>query len=74
MSLFLHSVEDKEISAVIDSMFESAGMADKQMLTLEDFNRILRDHKDKLDQANLNFAGNFYLIVYILVRRHSVSF
>lgn len=50
---------DEEITAVIDSMFKSAGMAEKQVLTFEDFNRLLRDHKDKLERANLGFAGMF---------------
>ena len=54
---FTLSVDDKEIDAVIDSMFKSAGMADKQTLDIDDFNRLLRDYKDQLDRANLNFAG-----------------
>ena len=43
-------------------MFKSAGMADKQTLDIDDFNRLLRDYKDQLDRANLNFAGTKLLL------------
>ena len=58
-------MEDSQIEEVITSMFQQAGMAHKETLTFEDFNRLLRDYKDQLDHANLNFSGwcrNFMLV------------
>ncbi|KAF6041148.1 hypothetical protein EB796_000544 [Bugula neritina] len=57
MELANTSVEDSQIQEVIDSMFREAGMATKQTLTFDDFNKLLRDYKEQLDHANLNFIG-----------------
>jgi len=60
-------VEDSQIQEVIDSMFREAGMATKQTLTFDDFNKLLRDYKEQLDHANLNFIG---LLSYGIYWRH----
>ena len=57
MELVNASVAPDQMDGLIDSMFTSAGFQNKQELTLEDFNVLLRDHKEQLSSAHLNIAG-----------------
>ena len=57
MELVNASVTPDQIDGLIESMFTSAGFQNKQELTLEDFNVLLRDHKEQLSSAHLNIAG-----------------
>ena len=57
MELVNASVSPDQMDGLIDSMFTSAGFQNKQELTLEDFNVLLRDHKEQLSSAHLNITG-----------------
>ena len=57
MELVNASVSASEMDQLIDSMFTSAGFQNKQELTLEDFNVLLRDHKHELSSAHLKVSG-----------------
>ena len=54
--MFHCSVEEKDINQVIDMMFREAGIQEKPQITFDDFSRILRDHEQYLDCAQLNFG------------------
>ena len=54
MELVNAIVSANQMDQLINQMFESAGFQNKQSLTLEDFNILLRDHKDELSSARLN--------------------
>ena len=57
MELVNASVTANQMDQLINQMFESAGFQNKQSLTLEDFNVLLRDHKEELSTARLNVTG-----------------
>lgn len=57
MELVNASVNPDQLDQLIDSMFAAAGFQNKQQLTLEDFNVLLRDHKEELHNARLNITG-----------------
>jgi len=57
MELVNASVNPDQLDQLIDSMFAAAGFQNKQQLTLEDFNVLLRDHKEELHNARLNISG-----------------
>ena len=57
MELVNTQVSGEQMDTLIDSMFTSAGFQSKQELTLEDFNVLLRDHKEQLSSAHLNVTG-----------------
>ena len=57
MELVNATVSAEQMDVVIDSMFVSAGFQNKQELTLEDFNVLLRDHKEELSGAHMNISG-----------------
>jgi len=57
MELVNTSVNPDQLDQLIDSMFAAAGFQNKQQLTLEDFNVLLRDHKEELHNARLNITG-----------------
>ena len=57
MELVNASVSPDQMDGLIESMFTSAGFQNKQELTLEDFNVLLRDHKEQLSSAHLNISG-----------------
>ena len=57
MELVNASVAPDQMDQLIDSMFTAAGFQNKQELTLDDFNVLLRDHKEELSTAHLNISG-----------------
>ena len=57
MEMVSATVSPDQMDGLIDSMFTSAGFQNKQELTLEDFNVLLRDHKDQLSNAHLKISG-----------------
>ena len=57
MELVNATVTPDQVDALIQSMFSAAGFENKQELTLEDFNVLLRDHKEELSNAHLNVKG-----------------
>ena len=57
MEMVNASVNPDQLDQLIDSMFAAAGFQNKQQLTLEDFNVLLRDHKEELHNARLNITG-----------------
>ena len=57
MELVNASVSSDQMDQLIQSMFTAAGFQNKQELTLEDFNVLLRDHKEELSNAHLNVKG-----------------
>ena len=57
MELVNASVSPDQMEQLIDSMFTAAGFQNKEELTLEDFNILLRDHKEELSSAHLNVKG-----------------
>ena len=57
MELVNTQVSGDQMDQLIESMFTSAGFQNKQELTLEDFNVLLRDHKEQLSNARLNVSG-----------------
>ncbi len=57
MELVNTQVSGDQMDTLIESMFTSAGFQNKQELTLEDFNVLLRDHKEQLSSAHLNVTG-----------------
>ena len=57
MELVNASVSPDQMDQLIESMFAAAGFQNKQELTLEDFNVLLRDHKEELSSAHLNVKG-----------------
>ena len=57
MELVNAQVSPDQMNQLIDSMFTAAGFQNKQELNLEDFNVLLRDHKEQLSNAHLNVTG-----------------
>ena len=57
MEMVNASVAPDQMDQLIDSMFTAAGFQNKQELTIEDFNVLLRDHKEELSSAHLNVKG-----------------
>ena len=57
MEMVNAQVTPDQMDQLVDSMFTSAGFQNKQELTLEDFNILLRDHKEQLSNAHLNVTG-----------------
>ena len=57
MELVNTQVSVDQMDQLIESMFTSAGFQNKQELTLDDFNILLRDHKEQLSNAHLNVTG-----------------
>ena len=57
MELVNATVTPDQMDQLIDSMFTAAGFQSKDELTLEDFNVLLRDHKEELSSAHLNVKG-----------------
>ena len=57
MEMVNASVAPDQMDQLIDSMFTAAGFQNKQDLTLEDFNVLLRDHKEELSSAHLKVSG-----------------
>ena len=57
MEMVSATVSPDQMDGLIDSMFTSAGFQNKQELTLDDFNVLLRDHKDQLSNAHLKISG-----------------
>ena len=57
MEMVNATVSPDQVDQLINSMFTSAGFQNKQELTLEDFNVLLRDHKEELSSAHLNVKG-----------------
>ncbi|XP_049837219.1 dual oxidase-like [Schistocerca gregaria] len=50
-------VDQTHLDDLIVSMLRNAGLADKNVITLEDFQSLLTDYKDKLGYTQLNFPG-----------------
>ena len=57
MEMVNASCAPDQMDQLIDSMFTSAGFQNKQELTIEDFNVLLRDHKEELSSAHLHVKG-----------------
>ena len=57
MELVNATVTTDQMDQLIDSMFTAAGLQTKEELTLDDFNILLRDHKEELSSAHLNVKG-----------------
>ncbi len=57
MEMVNAQVNADQMDQLIESMFAAAGFQNKQDLTLEDFNILLRDHKEELSSAHLNVKG-----------------
>lgn len=57
MEMVNATVSPDQMDQLIESMFTAAGFQNKQELTLEDFNVLLRDHKEELSNARLNLKG-----------------
>jgi dual oxidase len=57
MEMVSAQVSPDQMDQLIESMFAAAGFQNKQDLTLEDFNVLLRDHKEELSSAHLNVKG-----------------
>ena len=57
MEMVNAQVSPDQMDQLIESMFTAAGFQNKQELTLEDFNVLLRDHKEELSSAHLNVKG-----------------
>lgn len=57
LELANQTLKSEEIEQVINSMFSSAGLQEKQSITLQDFMKLVADHKEELGYAQLNFKG-----------------
>ena len=57
MEMVNATVTPDQIDQLIESMFNAAGLQSKQELTLDDFNLLLRDHKEELSNAKLKVSG-----------------
>ena len=57
MELVNATVSHDQMDQLISDMFERAGFRNKEKLTLEDFNVLLRDHKEELSSARLAIKG-----------------
>ena len=57
MEMVNATVSPDQMDQLIESMFTAAGFQNKTELTLEDFNILLRDHKEELSNAHLNVKG-----------------
>ena len=57
MELVNASVAPDQMDQLINSMFTSAGFQNKQDLTLDDFNVLMRDHKEELSSARLKVSA-----------------
>ncbi|XP_014663461.1 PREDICTED: dual oxidase 2-like [Priapulus caudatus] len=57
MELANEKLANAEIDQVIDSMFKSSGLTEKQAITFDDFQKLLSGHQDVLNYATLNFEG-----------------
>lgn len=54
-------MENEQIDQVVASMFQQAGLNNKEELTFDDFSKLLKDYKQYLDCAQLDFGGKFTL-------------
>ena len=63
------SLEQQQLEDVISSMFKAAGFENKEDLSLDDFIRLMGDHKEELSQAALTVQGkctiNICLVYFI---------
>ena len=57
MEMVNASVAPDQMDQLVNSMFTAAGFQNKQELTLDDFNVLLRDHKEELSSAHLKVSG-----------------
>ena len=57
MELVNAAVSHDQMDQLIADMFERAGFKNKDKLTLDDFNVLLRDHKEELSSARLAIKG-----------------
>ncbi|KAG1674994.1 Dual oxidase 2 [Nymphon striatum] len=55
LELANQTLKAEEMENLISSMFTSAGLQDKQSITLQDFMKLVADHKEELGYAQLNF-------------------
>ncbi len=51
------SLEQQQLEDVISSMFKAAGFENKEDLSLDDFIKLMGDHKEELSQAALSLQG-----------------
>ena len=57
MELVNASVTSEQLDQLVDSLFTSAGFQNKEVLTVDDFKVLMRDHKEELSNARLNVQG-----------------
>ena len=57
MELVNASVTPDQMDQLIDSMFNAAGFQNRDHLNFEDFQVLMRDHKEELSDAQLKVAG-----------------
>ena len=57
MELVNASVTSEQLDQLVDSLFSSAGFQNKEVLTVDDFKVLMRDHKEELSNAKLNVQG-----------------
>nr|CAD7458660.1 unnamed protein product [Timema tahoe] len=50
-------VEQQDLDKVINDMMRQAGLANKDAMGVDDFQRLLLDYKDKLSYTQLSFSG-----------------
>ncbi|XP_030832129.1 dual oxidase 1 isoform X2 [Strongylocentrotus purpuratus] len=58
MEMVSASVEETDLDKLIHDMFQNAGLGDKEALSLDDFIAVMAEHKDELNNAKLDIAGN----------------
>ncbi|XP_063956076.1 dual oxidase 2-like isoform X4 [Lytechinus pictus] len=58
MEMVSASVEETDLDKLIHNMFENAGLGDKQSLSPDDFIAVMAEHKEELNNAKLDIAGN----------------
>ena len=57
MEMVNQEVETDKIDSLVTTMLKDHGLENKRSLTFENFNKIMSEYKDELDQASLGCKG-----------------
>ena len=60
MELANTSVEHSELDTLIESMFREAGLGRAEILSKEDFIKLLQNYKSHFDYTQIDFKGKVY--------------
>ena len=57
MELANETIDEDQMTELLEAMMKSKGLANKKAITFEDFNQILREYQTEFNYASLSFEG-----------------